>query len=351
MSEASAATPTEKDGASYERIATISRPATADTPPRAQIGAEISGLGVALPPTVVTNAEVAARLGIEEEWIVQRTGVRERRLAAPGETLAAWAAKAGAEALAAAGAEAADLDLVLVATVTNDQLTPSAAPQVAAELGATRAGAFDIGAACSGFVAALSVATGQIEAGRAENVLVIGADLMSRVVDPEDRSTAVVFGDGAGAIVLRACERGRIGPFVLGADGANGDLIVATRADPIVRMQGHETFRHAVERMSEITVSATAAAGHELADIDLFVYHQANARILQAIETRLELPGERIVDCIHRYGNTTAATIPLTLEEARLAGDLKPGSKVLVAAFGAGLTWGATVIEWGSEDA
>jgi 3-oxoacyl-[acyl-carrier-protein] synthase-3 len=308
-------------------------------------------LGVAVPPTVVTNAEIADRLGIDEDWIVTRTGVRERRLAAPGERLCDWAAKAGAEALAAAGTEAAELDLVLVATVTNDELTPSAAPQVAAALGATRAGAFDVGAACSGFVAALSLATGQIEAGRAGTVLVIGADLMSRVVDPEDRSTAVVFGDGAGAVVLRACERGRIGPFVLGADGANGDLIVATRADPIVRMQGHETFRHAVERMSEITVSATAAAGHALADIDLFVYHQANARILQAIEARLELPGERIVDCIHRFGNTTGATIPLSLEEARLAGDLVPGAKVLVAAFGAGLTWGATVVEWGCDDA
>jgi 3-oxoacyl-[acyl-carrier-protein] synthase-3 len=348
MPEAAA---TETDGSPLSRIATQTRPAPADPPPAPRTGAEISGLGVALPPTVVSNAEVAARLGIEEDWIVTRTGVRERRIAAPGERLAEWAAKAGAEALAAAATDAAELDLVLVATVTNDELTPAAAPQVAAELGAVRAGAIDVGAACSGFVAALSIASGQIESGRARNVLVIGADLMSRVVDPDDRSTAVVFGDGAGALVMRACERGRVGPFVLGADGANGDLIVATRADPIVRMQGHETFRHAVERMSEITVSATAAAGHELADIDLFVYHQANARILQSIEARLELPGERIVDCIHRYGNTTAATIPLALDEARQTGRLEPGAKVLVAAFGAGLTWAATVIEWGCDDA
>jgi 3-oxoacyl-[acyl-carrier-protein] synthase-3 len=320
--------------------------ATGSEPGR-RAGAEIAGLGVALPETVVSNAAVAERLGIDEDWILSRTGVRERRLAAPGETLSDYAAAAGARALAAAGTEAADLDLVLVATVTNDELTPSAAPQVAAELGADRAGAFDIGAACSGFVSAVSVASAQIESGRAATVLVVGADLMSRVVDPLDRSTAVVFGDGAGAIVMRAAERGRIGPFVLGADGANGDLIRATRADPIVRMQGHETFRHAVERMSEITLSATAAAGYELAEIDLFVYHQANARILSAIEDRLKLPGERIVNCIHRYGNTTAATIPLTLEEARAAGTLKDGSKVLIAAFGAGLTWGATVIEWG----
>jgi 3-oxoacyl-[acyl-carrier-protein] synthase-3 len=326
----------------------LTDPAALAAASRQRPGAEIAGLGVALPETIVSNATVAERLGIDEEWIVTRTGVHERRLAAEGETLSEYAAAAGARALAASGTEAADLDLVLVATVTNDELTPSAAPQVAATLGASRAGAFDIGAACSGFVAAVSVATGQIESGRARNVLVIGADLMSRVVDPLDRSTAVVFGDGAGAIVMRAADRGRIGPFVLGADGANGDLIKATRADPIVRMQGHETFRHAVERMSEITVSATAAAGYELAEIDLFVYHQANARILQAIEARLGLPGDRIIDCIHRYGNTTGATIPLTLEQARLDGKLHDGAKILVAAFGAGLTWGATVIEWGS---
>jgi 3-oxoacyl-[acyl-carrier-protein] synthase-3 len=322
--------------------------APAETEARPRAGAEIAGLGVALPETVVSNAAVAARLGIEEDWIVQRTGVGERRLADPDKTLSDYAAAAGARALASSGTEAGELDLVLVATVTNDELTPASAPQVAAALGAERAGAFDVGAACSGFVAALSLATGQIESGRVDKVLVIGADLMSRVVDPDDRSTASVFGDGAGAIVVRAAARGRIGPFVLGADGANGDLIVATRADPIVRMQGHETFRHAVDRMSEITLSATAAAGCGPADVDLFVYHQANARILSAIEARLGLPGERIVNCIHRYGNTTAATIPLALEEARTAGTLKDGSRVLLAAFGAGLTWGASLIEWGS---
>jgi 3-oxoacyl-[acyl-carrier-protein] synthase III len=329
----------------------IPSPAATSTKPRQRAGAEIAGLGVALPETVLSNREIAERLGIDEDWIVTRTGVHERRLAAPGETLSAYAAAAGARALAASGTDAAELDLVLVATVTNDELTPQAAPQVAAELGAERAGAFDVAAACSGFVSAVSVATAQIESGRARNVLVIGADLMSRVVDPDDRSTASVFGDGAGAIVMRAASRSRIGPFVLGADGANGDLIKATREEAIVHMQGHETFRHAVERMSEISLSATAAAGCELADIDLFVYHQANARILTAIEARLGLPGERIVNCIHRYGNTTAATIPLSLEEARAAGKLADGSKVLLAAFGAGLTWAATVVEWGSSDA
>jgi 3-oxoacyl-[acyl-carrier-protein] synthase-3 len=180
-------------------------------------------------------------------------------------------------------------------------------------------------------------------------VRVVGADLMSRVIDPEDRATASVFGDGAGAVVMRASARGRIGPFVLGADGANGDLIRATREEAIVHMQGHETFRHAVARMSEISVSATAAAGCGLDDVELFVYHQANARILAAIEARLGLPPERVVNCIHRYGNTTGATIPLALEEARVAGTLRDGCRVLLAAFGSGLTWAATVVEWGSD--
>jgi 3-oxoacyl-[acyl-carrier-protein] synthase III len=322
-------------------------PAEAGNPRGA--GAEIAGLGVALPETVLSNAAIAARLGIEESWIVQRTGVRERRIAAPGETLAEYAAAAGDRALAAAGVDAEELDLVLVATVTNDELCPQGAPRVAAALGAGRAGAVDVGAACSGFVSAVALAAGQIESGRVRQVLVIGADLMSRVVDPGDRATATVFGDGAGAIVMRTAERGRVGPFVLGADGANADLIVATRAEPIVKMQGHETFRHAVERMTEISLSATAAAGCGLQDVDLFVYHQANARILTAVQERLELPAERVVNCIHRYGNTTAGTIPLALEEARADGRLSAGSRVLLAAFGAGLTWAASVVEWGSD--
>jgi 3-oxoacyl-[acyl-carrier-protein] synthase-3 len=325
-------------------------PTPAVTEPSRRTGAEIAGLGVALPEAVLSNAEIAARLGIDEDWIVQRTGVHERRIAAPDKVLVDYAAAAGERALAASGTDAADLDLVVVATVTNDELTPQAAPRVAAALGAERAGAFDLAAACSGFVSAVSVATGQIESGRAERVLVIGADLMTRVTDPEDRATASVFGDGAGAIAMRAAARGRVGPFVLGADGANGDLIVCTRDEPFVRMQGHETFRHAVDRMSEITLSATAAAGCELSDVDVFVYHQANARILGAVQERLGLPGERIVNCIHRYGNTTGATIPLALEEARAAGTLKDGSRMLLAAFGAGLTWAAAMVEWGCSD-
>jgi 3-oxoacyl-[acyl-carrier-protein] synthase-3 len=311
-------------------------------------GAEIAGLGVAVPETVVANAPIAARLGIEERWIVQRTGVHERRVAAAGEHLAEYAALAGERALSAAGVVAADVDLVLVATISNDELTPAASPRVAAELGARRAAAIDVNAACTGFVSALSLACAQIEAGRAACALVVGADLMSRLTDPGDRATAALFGDGAGAVVLRAAARGRIGPVVLGADGANADLIHAGREEGLIRMQGHETFRHAVERMCQATVAAVAAAGYEITEIDLFAYHQANARILTAIGARLVLPSELIVDCIGEYGNASAATIPLALDRAHREGELVPGSKVLMAAFGAGLTWGATVVEWGS---
>lgn len=319
--------------------------------PRVRAGAEIAGLGIAVPETVVANAPIAARLGIEESWIVQRTGISERRIAAVDERVSGLAAAAGERALTAAGVAAAELDLVLVATTSNDDLMPGASPRVAAALGADRAGAIDLNAACTGFVSGLALACGQIESGRAANVLLVGAEMMSRITDPDDRGTAAVFADGAGAVVLRGAEQGRIGPIVLGSDGANADLVLATRAEGITRMQGHDTFRHAVDRMAEASSEAAAAAGLRLADVDLFVYHQANARILRSVGDRLELPAERVVDSINHFGNTSAASIPLALEDARLAGDLEPGANVLIAAFGAGLTWGATVIEWGSADA
>jgi 3-oxoacyl-[acyl-carrier-protein] synthase-3 len=316
--------------------------------PRLRAGAEIAGLGVAVPETVVANAAIAARLGIEESWIVQRTGISERRIAAGGERVSDLAATAGERALSAAGVAAADLDLVLVATTSNDDLMPGASPRVAAAIGAERAGAIDLNAACTGFVSGIALACGQIESGRAATVLLVGAEVMSRITDPDDRGTAAVFADGAGAIVMRGAEQGRIGPIVLGSDGANADLVLTTRAEGITRMQGHDTFRHAVERMAEASEEAALAAGLGLEEIDLFVYHQANGRILRAVGERLDLPADRVVDSIVHYGNTSAASIPLALEDARLAGDLEPGANILIAAFGAGLTWGATVVEWGS---
>lgn len=319
--------------------------ASPETTPRA--GAEVAGLGVAVPEMVVGNAEIAKRLGIDESWIVQRTGIHERRVARPGERLYELAARAAERALGAGGLAAGDLDLVLVATTSNDELMPGASPRVAAAIGAERAGAIDVNAACTGFVSALALGCGQIEAGRAERVLVVGADLMTQLTDPEDRGTAAVFADGAGAVVLQAAAEGRVGPILLGADGANADLIYTPKDTGKTVMQGHETFRHAVDRMAEVTLEATAAAGLALAEIDVFAYHQANGRILRSVGERLELPADRVVNCIDRFGNTSAASIPLALEQARLAGDLVPGATVLIGAFGAGLTWGATVIEWG----
>jgi 3-oxoacyl-[acyl-carrier-protein] synthase-3 len=313
------------------------------------VGAAIASVGVSLPARVVTNAEIAPRLGVTDEWIVRRTGIRARRVAAPDERLATHATNAAAAALRRAGVEAEDVDLVLVATTTPDQVMPNAAPEVAHELGAVRAGAFDIGAACSGFLSALAVGTGQIEAGRAHCAVVIGADFMSRITDPDDRGTAAVFADGAGAVVLQAtAQDSRIGPIVLGADGAGADHIVVPREQGVIRMRGHETFREAVARLSLATVQAVRAAGATLEDIDLFVYHQANGRILSAVGERLGLPADRVVDCISDYGNTSAATLPLALAHVEREGRLAADQRVLLGAFGAGFTWGATVVQWGT---
>ena len=315
-------------------------------------GAGITGVGMSVPDGVVTNAPIADRLGIDTDWIARRTGVRERRIAEPELRLTDLAAQAGATALDRAGVTAAELDLVLVATMSADELTPNSAPLVAATLGADRAGAIDIGAACTGFVSGLALAAAQIEAGRADAVLLVGADVLSRITDPDDRSTAPLLADGAGAAVLRPTPPpGRIAPAVLGADGRRGDLIFATRGEGVIRMNGHETFKHAVARMCEATLAALARSGRELTDIDLFVYHQANSRIIRAVGEELGLPGERVVDYVPSYGNTSAATIPMALALAEREGRLAMGDTVLLAAFGAGLTWGAAVVEWGDSDA
>jgi|SRR5579875_184417 len=314
----------------------------------APAGASFASVGVSLPPTAVDNETIARPLGVDAGWIERRTGIRRRRLASPSERLEEHATAAGRAALRRAGVEPSELDLVLVATTTADELLPNAAPLVAHGLGARRAGAFDVGAACSGFLAALSVASAQIEARRARCVLVIGADLMSRITDPADRSTAAVFADGAGAAVLLAePDRGRIGPVILGADGEGRDHIRVDVRARRIEMRGHETFREAVARLSLATAQAVAAAEVPLDEIDLFVYHQANGRILSAVGERLGLDPSRVVDCISEYGNTSAATLPLALWHAERAGRLHDGDRVLLGAFGAGFTWGAVVVEWG----
>ena len=330
---------------------TLTRQATwLDGSSEAPVSAGIASVGASLPETVVANGPIAERLGVTEDWIFTRTGIRERRVAAPDARFADLAAAAGRDALTRARLDAADLDLVVVATMSQDDLLPNAAPLVARALGASRAGGFDVGAACSGFLAGLALAAGQVEAGRADHVLVIGADLMSRFVDPDDRRTAALFGDGAGAVVVGPTDGpGRIGPVALGADGSAADLIHVRRASGLVHMEGHETFRMAVSRLVEVTRQAVEAAELGLDDIDLFVYHQANGRIMRSVAERLELRAERVVDCIEGLANTSAASIPLALRRAAAEGRLATGDRVLLAAVGAGFTWGATTVEWGAS--
>ena len=289
-------------------------------------------------------------MGVTEDWIFSRTGIRERRVARPGDRFTDLAAAAGREALRRAELDPAELDLVVVATMSQDDLLPNAAPLVAGAVGATGAGAFDVGAACTGFLSGLSLAAAQVEAGRARHVLVVGADLMSRFVDPDDRRTAALFGDGAGAAVVSPTDGpGRIGPAVLGADGSAADLIHVPRDTGLVRMQGHDTFILAVGRLVDATLAATEAADLGLGDVDLFVYHQANGRIMRAVAERLDLPPERVIDCIEGFANTSAASIPLALDRAGAEGRLAAGDRVLLAAVGAGFTWGATTVEWGAS--
>jgi 3-oxoacyl-[acyl-carrier-protein] synthase-3 len=306
-------------------------------------GAAMAGVGASLPAHSVGNAEIEARIGLADGWIERRTGITERRIAASGDSVTAHATAAASQALERAGVDASAVDLVVVATTTADEVMPNAAPLVAGAIGASRAGAFDVGAACTGFLSALAVGCAQIECRRARCVVVVGVDFMSRITDPLDRGTAAVFADGAGAVVLLACDEGRIGPIVLGSDAAGAEHIYVRRERPLISMQGHETFRAAVARLSESTLEACAAAEVELDDIDLFVYHQANGRILAAVGEGLGLSPRRVVDCIGDYGNTSAATVPLALASARP----QPGDLVLLGAFGAGFTWGATVVRWG----
>jgi 3-oxoacyl-[acyl-carrier-protein] synthase III len=309
----------------------------------------ILSVAAEVPSNTVTTAELAERLGVSEAWIVSRTGIRERPVAAEDELLSEFAARAGAAALGRAGVDAADVDLVLVATLTQDSLMPNAAPVVAHAIGADRAGAVDLGAACTGFLSGLALGAAQIETGRAERVLLIGADFTTRIVDWDDKRTAPLFGDGAGAVVLggAAGDLGAIGPIILGADGSGAPAIHIAHEDRKLRMDGPEVYRNAVARMGESTVAAVKGAGLTLDDIDLFVYHQANGRILRALAEKLQLPSERVVDVIENLGNSSAATLPLGLAAAEREGRLRPGTRVLLSAFGAGYTWGAGVIEWG----
>jgi len=320
---------------------------------RALRGAQVLSVGASLPRRSVSNDAVAERIGKTDEWIYTRTGIRERRHAEADESLTAVAAAASRQALERAGVDAADLDLVVVGTLTADERMPNAAATLAHELGAAGAGTIEVNAACTGFLTALSVGAAQVETGRAECVLVLGADFISRITDHDSKLTAMLFADGAGAVVLAptAATAGGVGPVLLRHDASSPEyLYLARTAGATIEMDGHETFKHAVNRMTEVTHEVVAAVGLTLEQIDLFVYHQANGRIISAVGERLELPPERVVDCIERVGNMSAASIPYALDVARAEGRLRDGSRVLLSAFGGGFTWGGAVVEWGRAD-
>jgi 3-oxoacyl-[acyl-carrier-protein] synthase-3 len=316
--------------------------------PATLTAAGIVGIGGALPDRRVANDEITPQIGVSEDWIVKRTGILARRYAEPGAQLAELATAAGRKALADAGVDGSSVDLVLVASCSQDSVMPNAAPVVAHALGAHSAGAFDVGSACTGFIAALAAARGMLVSGLSQVALVIGAEIMSRHIDPHDRNTAALFGDGAGAVVCVAGAGGWIGPVVLGSDGSHASLIVADRRTQLLAMEGHETFKQAVRRLAEATLAACERAGVALAEVDLFVYHQANSRILASLSERLGLPADRVLDRIAEHGNTSAASVPLALADARAAGLVEPGARILLAAAGSGFTWGGCVIEWGS---
>jgi 3-oxoacyl-[acyl-carrier-protein] synthase-3 len=312
-------------------------------------GAAIRAVAMAVPERRVANEAIAEQLGVDAEWIAKRTGTAVRPWAVEGERLSDYAAQAAADALARAGVEARELDLVLVATSTADEITPNAAPLVAGRIGADQAGAADLGSACTGWLAGLALACGQIESGRARHAVIVGADFLSRFLDPEDRSTTPLFADGAGAAVVSACEGPErpIGPVLLRADHGGADLIRLERGRRI-SMQGQETFKAAITRLTEITRQALEASGRALEEIDLFVYHQANSRIIRAVGDRLGLDPDRVVDYVERFANSSTATLPIALSVAEAEERLHAGDTVLLATFGGGFTWGGTVVRWGA---
>jgi 3-oxoacyl-[acyl-carrier-protein] synthase-3 len=324
-------------------------------------GATIVGTGMYVPDRVLGNHDLARMVETSDEWIRERTGIAERRIAAPGQKTSDLAVIAAQRALAAAGLTAADVDQIVLATTTPDRFLPSCGCTVQAKLGARNAAAYDIFAACSGFIYGLGIARGAIGTGVAETVLVIGVEVLSRIVDYSDRNTCVLFGDGAGAAVLRPSAPGDgILSVSIHSDGAIGDVlevpgggsaIPAThesveRGDHFIKMKGRELFKVAVRGMEDSMRIALERAGVSPGDLDLVIPHQANRRIIEATRERLGIPPEKVILNIDRFGNTSSASIPISLDEVVRAGRLKPGDRVGLVAFGGGVTWGATVLRW-----
>jgi 3-oxoacyl-[acyl-carrier-protein] synthase-3 len=323
---------------------------------------EVASVGTAVPDRVLTNHELTQMLDTSDEWIVERTGIRERRIAAPEQSVAMLSREAGALALERAGVAAEELDGIVLATASPDRLLPSTACDLQALLGAHNAAAFDVGAACPGYLYALTVAEGLIASGQSRTVLVVGAEKLSTITDFTDRSTAILFGDGAGASVLRRSTRpgrgilstflksdGRLAPLLYRPGGGSSDPIsekVVCERSHYMKMAGREVFKAAVLAMAEACDQALSRAGITADQVDLLVPHQANLRIIDATAKHAGIPMSKVMVNLDRYGNTSSASIPLALDQAVAEGRVGPGSLVLLVAFGAGFTWGSAVVRW-----
>lgn len=326
------------------------------------IRAGILGVGSAVPERILTNADLERMVDTSDEWISTRTGIKERRISSPTEKTSDYASKAAMKALERAGVQPSELDLIIVATLTPDMFCPPTACIVQDRINAPQAAAFDLSAACSGFVYGLDVAVRGIEAGAYKRVMVIGADLLSHVTDYTDRSTCVLFGDGAGAAVIGPVERGGVLSTYLGADGSGGAKLTvpAYRGERggdapgegqgcYIRMEGNEVFKFAVRVMPEAALEALRRADVPPEEVDLFIPHQANIRIIDAAAKRLGIGSDKVFVNVHKYGNTSAASIPLALDEALDQGRVKEGDTLVLVGFGGGLTWAASVLEWTGE--
>ena len=314
----------------------------------------ITGLGTCVPDQIMTNDDLAKLVDTNDEWIVERTGIRERRIATQEEALSDIALPAARAALVDAGIDASDIDLLIVATVTPDMMFPTTSAILADELGATSAGAYDLLAGCTGFMYATAQAYGLLASGIANRALVVGGDVLSKLLDWTDRSTVVLFGDGAGAVVMERVERGGFLGFELGADGAGGKHLWLPASgsrhfdDPesFMRMNGREVFRFATRVMVSSAQSILGQCGKTVDDVDVYVPHQANKRIIDHAVAKLGISADRTVVNVQKYGNTSSGSIPLALADARADGRLSDGKLVLMTGMGAGLTWGSALIEW-----
>jgi 3-oxoacyl-[acyl-carrier-protein] synthase-3 len=321
------------------------------------LAVSITGLGVKVPDRVVTNEDLKQYVDTSDEWIRERTGIRERRMASTEEALSDIALPASRDALEQAGVEGKDIDLLIVATVTPDMAFPSTGAILADKLGAVDAAAYDLSAGCTGFMYALVQAYGMLVGGLARRALVVGGDLLSRILDWEDRSTLVLFGDGAGAVVLEAVpEQGFLG-FELGADGGGGESLwlpgsgsrIFADPDRFVKMNGREVFKFATRILVKSAEDVMERCGVTIDDVDVYVPHQANMRIIDHATKKLGVPSEKVVINLDRYGNTSSGSIPLALADAAQDGRLRPGKLVLMTGMGAGLTWGSALIRWTAE--